>query len=382
MDAFVKWVKLLGVCLATVVLCNTSFAQGLRPSQGGTLAFDEAPFPSVPSFTHSKIRIYFATNRLVDEDAQARVRRAEKKVVFKWEDFFQNKLHSELTYGFIEASVPPARAVQDNNFSISRPQLFNKAGDFSESIGLMKKDTSKLLFVPGFRNTFLDGMERLAQLYVDTNHAGIPVLFSWPSDTPGFLLADSYRAAVSNASGSSVFLAQALHDVVLPDQFDIITHSVGAKVVTEALTLRTSNGPYFSTSNEKPYPLLNLLLVAPDIGKRAFSVRRDKLVELARRGVTKYCSEDWALTLAAFITDRDDRLGYCDKIRSPSEIDGTTQIRVFGAIGGLTTHLFYETSPEVLSDITQVINGPNAFASTPRDRQILVIPPPVQGYLP
>ena len=369
----------LGCCLTTLVLCNASFGQG--PRRGGAFALEEVPILRVPSFTHSKIRIYFATNRLVDEDARARVRRAEKKVVFKWEDFFQNKLHSELTYGFIEASVPPARADQDNNFSISRPQLFNKAGDFSESIGLMEKDTSKLLFVPGFRNNFLDGMERLAQLFVDTKHAGIPVLFSWPSDTPGFLLADSYITAASNAAGSSVFLAQVLHDIALPDHFDILTHSLGSKVVTEALTLRTSNGPYFSTSKDLPFPLLNLLLVAPDVGKRAFSVKREKLVQLAQRGVTKYCSEDWALTVAALITDKDERLGYCEKMRSPSEIDNTTQVRVYGAISGLT-HYFYETSSDVLSDIAKVINGPSAFASTPRDRQILIIPPPIQGQLP
>jgi hypothetical protein len=38
-----------------------------------------------------------------------------------------------------------------------------------------------LIFIPGYNNTFEDGIRRLAQLAYDLDYIGVPILYSWPS---------------------------------------------------------------------------------------------------------------------------------------------------------------------------------------------------------
>jgi esterase/lipase superfamily enzyme len=366
--------KFVMALVAKALLCSPLAAQGSLRTESRALSFIEAPFPSVQGFTHQQRKLYFATNRLINDDAAARAH--ANKELLKWDDFFQNRPDAQLTYGYVDVLAPSPRSLQDHNFSMSKPRLASTATDLKESIRQGQFGAPALIFVPGRNNTFYDGVERLAQLSIDMEHEGVPILFSWPSDAISSLfLAESYIAASGYATFSSAYLAQMIHDVVLPEEFSIIAHSLGAKVVGLALTLKTSNGSYFTTSVAAPYPLKDLVLAAPDIGKKAFSGLRGKLVGLTRRRITLYCAEDRALNGAASISDQDERLGYCEKLRGFAEKDGTTQVRVYGAIGGLTKHSYYENSPEVLFDITKVIKEPDAFSSTLGDRQILVIPP-------
>lgn len=130
-------------------------------------------------------RLYFATNRFVDETSGTPV--------------FTPDRTPTLRVGTVDVGLPspglrPAQrdacrlepggagcyAVDPGAVTIGPPQVeeqvsFDRAGPYAQDGG------GALLFVHGFNVSFRDGAVRLAQIVTDLGYRGKAVLFSWPS---------------------------------------------------------------------------------------------------------------------------------------------------------------------------------------------------------
>ena len=149
------------------------------------------------------------------------------------------------------------------------------------------------VFVHGFNVTFADATRRAAQIAHDLPYNGTPVVFSWPSQGRGDPLA--YTTDENTADWAvhhlEAFLAQLLQHH-RPERLNLVAHSMGNRVLTEALSnlaLRKQiNGPF-----------RELVFAAPDIDAGKFrDVVGPAMAPLAKQ-VTLYASaNDEALRLS------------------------------------------------------------------------------------
>ena len=149
--------------------------------------------------------------------------------------------------------------------------------------------TEALVFVHGFNNTVEDAAFRLAQITWDTQFAGIPIVFAWPSR--GDVLSYLYdrESAAFSVDGLIELLTMLERETEL-QTVHVIAHSMGNQIVTEALVRLGQTPP--------PRPLGELVLAAPDVDWDVFSNRASHFKALAR-GVTLYASSaDRALVVS------------------------------------------------------------------------------------
>ena len=118
-----------------------------------------------------------------------------------------------------------------------------------------------LIYVHGYNMGFAETAMRTAQLAYDLDFPGLPFFFSWPSlaQVTGYL-----------RDGESAQLSEDAFDQLLDDlarlpagEIYVIAHSMGSRLVSQALRSRVNNGK--STAR-----LRELLLAAPDINADLF----------------------------------------------------------------------------------------------------------------
>jgi len=118
-----------------------------------------------------------------------------------------------------------------------------------------------LVYVHGYNMGFAETAMRTAQLAYDLDFPGLPFFFSWPSvgQVTGYLR-DTESAQLSEEA-----FDQMLDDLArLPaGEVYVIAHSMGSRIVSQALKARVDNGK--STARLK-----ELLLAAPDINADLF----------------------------------------------------------------------------------------------------------------
>jgi esterase/lipase superfamily enzyme len=145
-----------------------------------------------------------------------------------------------------------------------------------------------LVFVHGYYTGFREAALRTAQLAHDLKFTGVPFFFSWPS--AGRFLA--YFQDTEAAQLSETAFEQMLEDLSkLPaDDIYIIAHSMGNRIVTQALRARVEKG-------KDNFRLRELLLAAPDINADLFrTVIAPKLTAMRGTRTTVYAaSSDLAL---------------------------------------------------------------------------------------
>jgi len=132
-----------------------------------------------------------------------------------------------------------------------------------------------LVFIHGYNVTFHDAALRTAQLTYDLGFKGPPILYSWPSQGAIY----RYSADRESALWSADHLARLLDTVVAitgPKRVNVIAHSMGNLVLTEALSKLA-----FVRHDTV---LANLVLAAPDVPLDLF---RQQLAPAIRRLVTR-----------------------------------------------------------------------------------------------
>lgn len=208
------------------------------------------------------------------------------------------------------------------------------------------------IFVHGYAVTFDEAATRFAQIAHDVEFDGVPILFSWP--TQGSLF--SYIIDGSNAEWSARYLSDFLAELIehgSAEHIHLLAHSMGARVLTYAM--RNLAADYPDLTHQEVFD--QVILAAADIDAAIFE--RDFVRYYARlaRRVTMYVSTaDWALfgaqKLNGFARLGVDGLsGDPDLFRKFDVVDATSVDH------GLVGHVYYGSSPDVLTDLERVLSG-------------------------
>ena len=246
------------------------------------------------------------------------------------------------------------------------PMFMEALGELNNRTNKSGRKRSALVFIPGFAYTFRESIERgalLAHLYSTDTHELVPFVFSWPSDgTVWFAYDDDRRdAKLSGAAAGRAFrtfvryLFRQRRDGNCISAAFLVAHSMGAYALRHAIQ-EVIKRP------EEVFPLFDVaVLPAADENRDALG-REEQLLPLSRLAgaVVVYANlQDKPLKFA----DSPPRMGH----RGPPPGTEAT----FGAAVTLvrcdlvdrsdeddTRHQYYRMSPEVVRDITAVLNHP------------------------
>lgn len=141
-----------------------------------------------------------------------------------------------------------------------------------------------LIYVHGFRNSFVDAVSDAALLAADIKLDGSIAIFSWPSAA----LASEYwgdEEEVLASRGSFIEFLNAVRSTPGVGRLSIVTHSMGSRLVAEAMDWANGREGY-------PKGLVqHLVLAAPDIYVARFEQAARSFAVLAKR-VTLYASDN------------------------------------------------------------------------------------------
>jgi esterase/lipase superfamily enzyme len=209
------------------------------------------------------------------------------------------------------------------------------------------KSKALLLFVHGYNVGFREAALRTAQLAHDLEFPGVPAFFSWPSASQllGYLQ-DAEAAQLSEGA-----FEQLLEDLAsLPvGEIYIIAHSMGNRIVSQALRSRVDKG-------RDTKQLRELLLAAPDINADLFaSVIAPKLKAMQGTRTTIYASSSDLALRASKIVHGFRRVGETagGVLTYPGmeTIDASSASFTTRAFG----HSYIMDTPEVLKDIRAIV---------------------------
>jgi esterase/lipase superfamily enzyme len=208
---------------------------------------------------------------------------------------------------------------------------------------------SAFVFVHGYNVTFEDAARRTAQIAYDLKIAGVPILYSWPSQ--GRLL--DYAIDETNVVWTTPHLRQFLTDVARQSgakQIHLIAHSMGNRALTGALR-DISMQPF-----DAPRPQFDqVLLTAPDIDADVFKNELVPAIAKTAKRVTLYASSrDEALLLSKKLH------GYPRAGEAGEGIviaPGMDTVDVTSVDTSLLGHSYYGDSGTVLADIVEVLRN-------------------------
>lgn len=219
-----------------------------------------------------------------------------------------------------------------------------------------------VIFVPGFNNSFDDGLFSLADIWHFTGRTGVPILYSWPAGAGGlFGYFRDRESGEFTVFHLKEFLSQ-LSQIPELHKIHVVAHSRGTDVTTTALREMIIAVRNQGKNPKTELKITNLVLAAPDLD---FAVVRQRLIaEGFGAGIgqiTVYINRgDTALGIAQrlmagqrFGTLTQDSLKEDDK-EIFSEVKTVSFVNVEG-VKGLTGHAYYRTNRNVLSDIATII---------------------------
>lgn len=144
------------------------------------------------------------------------------------------------------------------------------------------------VFVHGFNVSFADAARRTAQMAYDLKFEGAPIFFSWPTPELSVGLLASYTTSESNVDLSKHRFRELLKDVLErtgAETVHIIAHSMGNRIVTEALQMLDT-----VQTQDLRARIGEVILTAPDIDASVFITEiAPRITRLAPR-VTLYAS--------------------------------------------------------------------------------------------
>ncbi len=264
------------------------------------------------------IPIFIATTRNVTPDGQA-----------------GNQLSSTTNYLANVISIPPdhqtgvieqprfGAANKKSHFVFVRQRLLDHdtfrseiAAQLSGRVGASR---DVMIFVHGYNTGYNEARFRLAQIAVDSNFTGVPVLFSWPSQARTF----AYGADKENATASRDDLDQVVNELATIQgigRIHIVAHSMGTWLTMEALreAAIAGRGDYRGHLGE-------VMLAAPDIDLDVFKQQLSRVAPFARISVFA-SADDRALSLSRMIAGDRQRVGSLDL----SKTDQREQITKLG----------------------------------------------------
>jgi esterase/lipase superfamily enzyme/TRAP-type C4-dicarboxylate transport system substrate-binding protein len=211
--------------------------------------------------------------------------RADERVVDPHARFGQKR--GPLLYGKSLVGVGPDHPVGDSSSTVLGPiELYQKDEFQTQLSSLLEKAPEKnvLLYIHGYNNTFADAVESATLLAVDMKFQGAVVVYSWPSAGATLdYLGDEDEVLASRAN--FVEFITAVHSVPHLERLHVLTHSMGGRLITEALDWMNGRNGYGNSF------LYHLVLAAPDIYTSRFKLALGSFVALSD-DVTLYASSN------------------------------------------------------------------------------------------
>jgi esterase/lipase superfamily enzyme len=161
------------------------------------------------------------------------------------------------------------------------------------------------VFVHGFNVNFQEALFRLAQMAVDADVEGVPILFAWPSE--GKLT--GYVADKDAATYSRDALAQLLTTLSRdrkPGDVTLLGHSMGAWLTVESVRQLRLTGRGATIAR------LNVVLASPDIDIDVFRAQMRTIGPLTPPMTVLVSRDDRALAFSGRISGERTRLGALD----------------------------------------------------------------------
>jgi esterase/lipase superfamily enzyme len=237
-----------------------------------------------------------------------------------------------------------ASTKEQRNFTIRKVTTLTP--DQWDGIIKAKAPKTALIFVHGFDNTFEDALFRTAQIVWDLQYPGLAVLFSWASagDLSGYVY-DLNSAELARPAFTA--LLQSLKEKYAIEKVQIIAHSMGNKLVLDALS------SYSETAN--PDKVAQLIMAAPDVDRDNF-IQMIPKVQRITQGMTLYASSADKALEASRIPAKVPRAGDVPKegpviLPNLETIDVTA---VGNEIFGLD-HSVFATNRDIMDDIKLVL---------------------------
>ncbi|MFE7384274.1 alpha/beta hydrolase [Streptomyces zhihengii] len=204
-----------------------------------------------------------------------------------------------------------------------------------------------LVFVHGYNVGFGAAAVRTAQIAYDLGFTGVPVLYSWPSR--GGVL--SYEEDANNARWTVPHFQDFLRRTLTgcgADEVHVIAHSMGNRVLTEALA-----GLDGTALPAGAAQLGNVVLAAPDVDADVFRQVAPALVGQARRTTLYASSRDRALRMSRRLA------GYPRAGQSGEGIvvvEGVDTVDATALDTGLMGHSYIGDHSSILSDVHAVLH--------------------------
>ena len=259
---------------------------------------------------------------------------------------YRSDIADSLNYGVAQVSVPrdraPGEAPRPSIWRLEfRPDpnkhmilnavtpIDSRDGFFERVSGVVAGTQRKevFVFVHGYNNTFEGSAIRTAQLAVDMNLDGAPILYAWPSGANMFSYASDGRVTADPAEIES--LAAFLEDVAArtgATTVNLVAHSMGNRLLTRALDV---------VAGRNAEPLFNeVVLAAPDVGVDEFETLWPRIVPTGER-FTLYASQKDRALQASELINHMRRVG---DARSVVVRDGLQTVDTTAASGGLLGH--------------------------------------------
>jgi esterase/lipase superfamily enzyme len=204
--------------------------------------------------------------------------------------------------------------------------------------------------------SFKDAARRTAQIFHDLRFDGAGILYAWPTEQIGWTNPDAsaYTEAENNSIWSTFHFTDFLRDVIRrtdADKIHLVAHSMGNRLVTEALMeLRSQLQPHERAK------IGQVILTAADIDAGTF---RDhiapRLVEIVPR-------------VSLYASDKDQALGFSQSLHRLPRIGRThaalpmpvTAVEVVDATDADTDyfgHDYYGKAEAIIADIYLTFNG-------------------------
>jgi esterase/lipase superfamily enzyme len=230
------------------------------------------------------------------------------------ERYADERSHSEsISHGICEVSIPKTHVAgeretpswlrfeyhADPNKHIMLQSVQPLATDpFYQKLGarLNASGTREVVvFIHGFKISFEGAARQAAQLAVDLNFDGAPILYSWPSKNS--LL--SYTEDENTVQWTTFHLRQFLDELAArtnASKIHVVAHSMGNRALASALEVMAAK------RRPRAKPLFSqLILAAPDIDGDTLRMFAREFRTLAKR-ITLYASKnDDALLVSKFI---------------------------------------------------------------------------------
>ena len=343
-------IRVAMIC-ALVSLVSGCMGEGMSPSLG---LFDSKPTASPRSVT-----MFVASTRRDD-------RRVGDAVG-------DGGVHHAL----VMVSVPPShqpgvievptfgKPNRDSHFALTTARAMTPERFTSELgshiSGRVGGDRDILLYVHGFNTSLDEARLRLTQIAVDASFGGVPVLFTWPSES-GML---SYVSAKERATASRDALQGLIRDLAaIPGvgRVHVLAHSMGSWLAMEALRENAIAG-----HPDLDGKLGDVMLAAPDIDLGVFRQQMARLGSAAR--VSIFVSrDDRALSLSSRLAGDRPRVGAMDPKNTQDAADlrklGVRVYDLSGLSNGFIGHGAYADAPTVIRSIGAQLAEPRKEDST------------------